>query len=78
MSITTADRIRQIVREECEWLTDAETADDAVLLDAGLDSLDFIECVLALEERFEMDIPDDAWSEWRTIGDAARWVDEHK
>lgn len=40
----------------------------------GLDSLDEVETVIALEEEFDCEIPDEAAEGWETIGDIVRWI----
>jgi len=42
--------------------------------DLGLDSLDRLSAVMDLEEQLNLDIPDEAASEWRTVGDVVEWV----
>ena len=44
----------------------------------GADSLDYIEIAMALEERFEFDLPDYVYMNWETISDVVRYVYEQK
>ena len=53
------------------------TLDSKFMDDLGMDSLDTVECVMDLEAEFDIDIPDTEAAEWRTVGDAVRWLTEH-
>ena len=46
--------------------------------DLGADSLDLVELVLAMEERFEIEIPDEDAVRLETVADAVRYVEEHR
>jgi acyl carrier protein len=46
--------------------------------DLGADSLAIVELVLAFEEQFEIDIPDEDTEKIRTVGDAVSYIQEHK
>jgi len=48
-----------------------------ILDDLGADSLDVVELVMALEEAFEIEIPDEAIDEIKTIGDVEAFVSQH-
>ncbi|WP_448664152.1 acyl carrier protein [Sphingomonas sp. CJ20] len=46
--------------------------------DLGADSLDIVELVMAFEEEFGVEIPDDAAEKIATVGDAVSYITEHK
>ena len=46
--------------------------------DLGADSLDIVELVMAFEEEFGVEIPDDAAEKINTVGDANKYIEEHK
>ena len=46
--------------------------------DLGADSLDIVELVMAFEEEFGVEIPDDAAEKITTVGDAVSYISEHK
>ena len=74
----TADRVKKIVVEhlgvEPEKVTEASNFID----DLGADSLDIVELVMAFEEEFGVEIPDDAAEKITTVQDAITYIDEHK
>ena len=47
-----------------------------VIDDLGADSLDNVELVMAFEEEFDIEIPDDAAEHIQTVGDAVKFIDE--
>ena len=59
--------------EESAVVPEANFGDD---LDA--DSLDLVELVMAFEEEFGVEIPDDAAEKITTVGDATKYIEEHK
>jgi acyl carrier protein len=68
-------RVRNIVAEQL-GVDLAEIRPDAHILDdLGADSLDVVELVMALEESFDIEIPDAAVEGLRTIADVERYVD---
>jgi len=46
--------------------------------DLGADSLDTVELVMAIEDAFDLSIPDDAATKIQTIGDVVKYIEEHK
>ena len=57
----------------------AEVKEPASFIDdLGADSLAIVELVLAFEEHFEIDIPDEYTEKVRTVGDAVSYIQEHK
>ena len=54
------------------------TEDASFIDDLGADSLDIVELVMAFEEEFGVEIPDDAAEKIATVSDAIKYIDEHK
>jgi acyl carrier protein len=54
----------------------ADVTADALFADLGVDSLAMMEVVVAAEDRFGLLIDDDHWSRFRTVGDAARYIEQ--
>jgi acyl carrier protein len=50
--------------------------DASFVEDLGADSLDVVELVMALEEEFDLEIPDEDAEKIATVGDAVRYIDE--
>ncbi len=77
MSNDLSGRIQSIVAEQLGVESSVVTKDASILDDLGADSLDVVELVMTLEEAFDIEVPDDAVEEMRTIGDVQRFVESH-
>jgi acyl carrier protein len=77
MSNDLSGRIQSIVAEQLGVESSEVTKDASILDDLGADSLDVVELVMTLEEAFDIEVPDDAVEEMRTIGDVQRFVESH-
>jgi acyl carrier protein len=71
-----AERVKKIVVEHLN--VDAEKVNDSAsfIEDLGADSLDTVELVMAFEEEFGIEIPDDAAESIVTVGDAIKFIDK--
>ena len=69
-----SDRVKKIVIEHLN--ADAEKVKDGAsfIEDLGADSLDTVELVMAFEEEFGIEIPDDAAETIQTFGDAVKYI----
>ena len=74
----TADRVKKIVVEHLGVEEDKVTPDASFIDDLGADSLDIVELVMAFEEEFGVEIPDDAAEKINTVGDANNDIEENK
>jgi len=74
----TADRVQKIVVEHLGVEADKVTQEASFIDDLGADSLDIVELVMAFEEEFGVEIPDDAAEKITTVGDATMYIEEHK
>ncbi len=77
MTNDLSDRIQSIVADQLGVEPADVTKDASILDDLGADSLDVVELVMTLEEAFNIEVPDDAVEEMRTIGDVQRFVESH-
>ena len=72
----TPDRVKKIVVEHLGVEEDKVTPDASFIDDLGADSLDTVELVMAFEEEFGVEIPDDAAETILTVGDAVKYIDK--
>lgn len=70
----TADRVKKIVVEHLGVEADKVTVESSFIDDLGADSLDIVELVMAFEEEFDIEIPDDAAEKIATIKDAIDFI----
>ncbi len=74
MSDPTEAKVREIIVDELGVETDKVTLEASFVDDLGADSLDTVELVMAFEEEFGMDIPDEDAEQMRTVGDAVSYI----
>ncbi len=75
-SADTQTKVRSIIAEQLGVKVE-EVVDQASFTDdLGADSLDTVELVMALEEEFGIEIPDEDAEKMRTVGDAMRYIAE--
>lgn len=73
-----AESIKKIVVEHLDVDAEKVTAEASFIDDLGADSLDNVELVMAFEEEFDVEIPDDAAETIQTVGDAIKFVEKAK
>lgn len=72
-----AERVKKIVVERL-GVEDSKVSEGASFIDdLGADSLDTVELVMAFEEEFNVEIPDDAAEKIQTVGDAIAFIKDH-
>ena len=71
-----ADRVKKIVIEHLGVDADKVVDNANFIEDLGADSLDTVELVMAFEEEFGVEIPDDSAETIVTVGDAVRFLDK--
>ncbi len=77
MSDSIADRVKKIVVEHL-GVDESKVVETAKFVDdLGADSLDTVELVMAFEEEFGVEIPDDAAEKIQTVKDAITYIQEH-
>ena len=70
-------KIKSIITENL-GVDEAEVTEEARFIDdLGADSLDTVELVMALEEAFGIEIPDEEAEKIRKVGDVVKYIDEH-
>ena len=70
-------KVREIIINELGVEAEKVTDDASFVEDLGADSLDTVELVMALEEEFGIDIPDEDAEQLRTVGDAIRYMKDN-
>ena len=77
MSEATDTRVREIIINELGVEAEKVTDEASFVDDLGADSLDTVELVMAFEEEFGIDIPDEDAEQMRTVGDAIKYLNEN-
>jgi acyl carrier protein len=71
------DRVKAIVVEQLGVDAAQVTPQSKFVEDLGADSLDVVELVMALEEEFDIEIPDEDAEKIATVGEAVKYIDSH-
>ena len=72
------ERVKAIVVKHLEAPVEKVTEKASFIDDLGADSLDIVELVMAFEEEFGVEIPDDAAEKIATVKDAINFIDQNK
>ncbi len=73
-----AQKVKDIIVERLDVSPEAVTDEASFIDDLGADSLDTVELVMALEEAFEIKVPEDEEGKLTTVGAVIKFVEEHK
>ena len=77
MAAFSEDQVKEIIARELEVEIKQLTPEAKFIEDLGADSLDIVELVMALEEEFGLDIPDEEADKLKTVGDAMNYLKSH-
>jgi acyl carrier protein len=72
------DEVKEIIVEQIGCDESQVTEDASFIDDLGADSLDIVEIMMALEEKYDVEIPDEDAEKIKTVGDAVKYIEEHK
>ncbi len=71
------ERVKEIIMEQLGVEADEVTQDASFIEDLGADSLDTVELVMAFEEEFDIEIPDEDAEKITTVRDATNYIMSH-
>jgi len=76
--MSVAEKVKEIIVEQLGVDPEEVTMEASFVNDLGADSLDTVELVMALEEEFNMEIPDEEAEKLDTVGKAIDYINKHK
>ena len=76
--MSVAEKVKSIIVEQLGVEADEVTSEASFTEDLGADSLDIVELVMAMEEEFEVEIPDEEAENIKTVADAVNYINTHK
>ena len=71
------EKVKKVIMEQLGVSDSAITLEASFIDDLGADSLDIVELVMALEEEFDIEIPDNDAEKVATVGDVVDYIKEH-
>ncbi|SFG39598.1 acyl carrier protein [Desulfotomaculum arcticum] len=72
------NRVKEIIVEQLGVEPEEVKLEASFVDDLGADSLDIVELVMALEEEFDIQIPDEDAEKIRKVGEVIKYIEEHK
>ena len=78
MADNTAAKVKEIIINELGVDPEKVTSEASFVDDLGADSLDTVELVMAFEEEFTIDIPDEDAEQMRTVGEAVAYIEKNE
>jgi acyl carrier protein len=70
------DRVREIIVEQLNATPEQVTPNAKFIEDLGADSLDTVELVMAFEEEFSVEVPDEEAEKLQTVGDVIKYIED--
>ena len=74
----TEEKVKEIITKQMGVKAEQITKETSFINDLGADSLDTVELIMEFEDAFDMNIPDGEAEKIRTVGDAIKYIEEHK
>ncbi len=71
------EEVKEVVAEQLNVNPDEIKEESKFVEDLGADSLDVVELIMELEEKFDIEIPDSEAEKIATVGDAVKYIEEH-
>jgi acyl carrier protein len=71
------DKVKEIIADKLSVDADEITMESSFIDDLGADSLDIVELIMALEDEFDMEIPDEQAEKISTVADVVEYIREH-
>ena len=76
--MATFDKVKDIVVDQLGVEPDEVSIESTFIDDLGADSLDIVELIMAFEEEFNIEIPDEAAEKIKTVQDVVSYIDQNK
>ena len=70
------DKVKELISEQLDVKADDNTEASNIQYDLGADSLDVVDLVMALEDEFDVEIPEDQVENIKTVGDIVKFIED--
>ena len=70
------EKVKAVLAEQLDIAEDTILLESVIIDDLGADSLDVVDLVMSLEDEFDIEIPDEAIENVKTVGDIVKFIDE--
>ena len=76
---TVLEKVKEVISEQLDVEdVDSITTETTFIDDLGADSLDIVELIMALEEEFDMEIPEEEDEKITSVGDVVNYIEDHQ
>lgn len=76
---TVLEKVKEVISEQLDVEdVDSITTETTFIDDLGADSLDIVELIMALEEEFDMEIPEEEAEKITSVGDVVKYIEDHQ
>lgn len=72
------DKVKEIIQEKLDVEEDKITENATIQEDLGADSLDVIDLINEFEEQLDIEIPEEAAQNLKTVGDIVKYIEDHQ
>ena len=72
------EKVKSIVEDQLDVEEEKVTAEASITEDLGADSLDVVDLVMSIEEEFDIEIPDEAVENIKTVGDIVSYIESNQ
>ncbi|MBQ8434814.1 MAG: acyl carrier protein [Oscillospiraceae bacterium] len=72
------EKVKSIVADQLDVEEDKVVPDASITEDLGADSLDVVDLVMSIEEEFDIEIPDEAVEDIKTVGDIVKYIENNQ
>ncbi|MGN0701194.1 MAG: acyl carrier protein [Oscillospiraceae bacterium] len=72
------EKVKALVAEQLDAEADSITESTSITDDLGADSLDVVDLVMAIEDEFSIEIPEDQVENIKTIGDIVKYIEDNQ
>ncbi len=72
------EKVKSIVADQLDVEEEKVTAEARITEDLGADSLDVVDLVMSIEEEFDIEIPDEAVENIKTVGDIVSYIESNQ
>lgn len=70
------EKLKEVIVDNLNCAAEDVKEDALLIEDLGADSLDAVELSMAIEEEFEVEVPENAWKEFKTVGDILNFLEK--
>ncbi len=72
------EKVKSIIADQLDVEEDKVVAEASITEDLGADSLDVVDLIMSIEEEFDIEIPDEAVEDIKTVGDIVKYIENNQ